>query len=111
MDTDADMSLSPPSVLADETSLAASYLRAPTRYENGQPVWDPPLSDDELAILQRIRRLLRSAVRVTPAEWSAIEPSVTVLRTFRTRSGAPTNAQVVAAIDSLIDILRIMLRD
>lgn len=74
-------------------------------------VWEPDLTPEQVQVGQRILRLLHSAVRVTPAEWQALEPDIATLRAYRTRSGNPTNAQVVAALDSVIDVLRVIFRD
>lgn len=82
-------------------------------------IFDPDLTAEEQQIGQRILRLLRSAVRVTPAEWEALEPVIDSLRTHRTRSDAAWSGMSAANRDaalidwnrSITDLLRVLLRD
>jgi hypothetical protein len=108
--------------LAEIVALVTRYIRAPAEYgdDNGPFLrFDPPLTSEEQARLDRLRAFLRSAVRVTPEEWDTLVPVIDTLRTHRTRTNTDWSAMTAAQRDTalidwnraLTDVLRALLRD
>ena len=91
-------------------------VRAPTSYEGGLGTlpcvltWVPDLTPSEQATVDSIVQLSIGSVLVTPAERTAIDPDIVLLRAYFLNA-SPTNAQSVAAIKSIIRMLRAILRD
>lgn len=99
--------------LADLDRLCGQYLqRSPSIEDDGNTLtltFTPDLTAGEETILARIMRV-EGLMRITPAEWSIIEPDIDGLRTYMDIS-SPTNAQSVAAIKAIIRVLRALMRD
>lgn len=92
-------------------ALCRTYLREPARFyadDAGVPVveWSPPLSAAEQAILDDLKAMARLRITgLTLAEYQALKPTLAGLATYRDLA-SPTNAQSVAAIKGIIDVLR-----
>jgi hypothetical protein len=76
----------------------------------GELTWNTDLSAAELAAVERFRRRLRSGLRVTDAEWSALAPDLDGLRTY-VGIATPTAAQTAQATKAIIRVLRAIIRD
>ena len=63
-------------------------------------VYDPDLSPAEQAIYDRLVRVVRSPVSITPAEWEAIESDIAAYRTFRQMTPAAFGALTAAQRDT-----------
>ena len=101
---------------AEIIALVSERLRPPSEYgrdESGSFFlrFDPPLTAQEQARVDAFIGMVRSPVKVDPEEWEALLPTLQQLRAFRTRTSAPTNAQVLATMDNIIDVLRALLRN
>lgn len=72
--------------------------------------FDPDLTAQEVATLDRLRIVARASLRLTPGEFEAIAAEAPTLRAYLTLN-SPTNAQSVAAIKGIIRVLRAILRD
>ena len=101
-------------------TLLATYLRAPSAWTDGVPIFDPPLTVEEQAVYARLVRALRSAVQgITPDEWLAIEDDLAAMRTFRQQTQAQFMALTATqrdralfdAINAQTNVLRALLRD
>ncbi len=72
--------------------------------------WTPDLTTQELATVNSVVKLALGSTLITKAERDAIDSDIVTLRAFF-QNATPTNAQSVAAIKSIINVLRVMLRD
>lgn len=71
--------------------------------------WDPDLSASDQLMAQRAIRL-SGLMRITPAEWEAIEGDLAVGRAFL-QNPSPSNAEAVAGLKAVMRVIRAMLRD
>lgn len=94
-------------------ALCRAYLREPEGVtDDGTTlslVFAPDLTAGEAAILARLIRLT-GMLRITPAEWQAIEPDLVTGRNY-VQNASPTNVQTVAAVKSLWRVIGALLRD
>lgn len=95
-------SVSPPmgSVLASGSAVQATATLT----------WTPDLSPADLATVQSIVKLAVGSTLLTKAERDNLEPDFTTLRAYA-NAASPTNAQTIAAVKSVIDVLRAFVRD
>jgi len=73
--------------------------------------WDHDFTPEEEKAWKRLLRRCRQRAEMDDTQESALDPHVAVLKQWRNRTGNPTNSQVVAAIDAIVEVLRITLRD
>ena len=99
--------------MAEIMRLCGAYIgRVPTEEDDGVNLtltFTPDLDPGEEDTLRRVMRV-GMLMRITPAEWAAIEGDISGLRTYDGLS-SPTNAQSVAAIKALIHVMRALMRD
>ena len=105
--------------------LCGRYLREPVMVTYADPdtftfVFDPPLTTAEETAYAQLQGSARTAMTdISPSEWSALQPKVAEIRSFRTRTMAQWNAlsaanreaDEIAYLNDLTDVLRAMLRD
>jgi hypothetical protein len=93
--------------------LCRVYLREPTNVtDDGTTlslVFTPDLTVIEAATLNRLVAI-SAITRITPTEWEAIEPDLTLLRTYA-GTAVPTLTQTATVTKSIIRVLRALLRD
>lgn len=99
-------------------AFVTSRFRAPTavRYSAGPPEtvtysFAPDLTPQEAISFAGFVTIARGSTVVPLSSREAIQPAIDTLRAFRQRQQPPTNAQVVAAMDAVIDVLRVLFRD
>jgi len=99
--------------MSDIKRLCAVYLRAPSDVtDDGTTlalVFTPDLTAPQSAILDRLIAL-SGLMRITPAEWQAIEPDIAGLVTYQGLAN-PTLAQTVLAVKAQSRILRAIIRN
>lgn len=103
--------------------LCAAYLRPIAEWQDladgPTPVFVPPLTAPEQAVLADLVRMARFGVDMTLAEWQSIKAAAAEIRTFRTRTAAEWSALTAAQRDNALiqwcaditDVLRALLRD
>lgn len=93
--------------------LCRAYLREPEDVtDDGTTltlVFTPDLTGPQTQALNRIIRI-SGAMHITPTEWAAIEPDLSGLQTYL-GIATPTSAQHKLAIDAMIHVVKVMLRD
>jgi hypothetical protein len=112
------MAATNPDALAGRfAALIGDALRAPatiaTDDQSGDPIltFSPPLDPaTEQPVYDRLLRLAKVRVLgITPAEWQALEPDVTNLKTYL-GIASPTAAQTAAATKAIVRVLGAILR-
>ena len=94
--------------------LVADALREPSNI-TGDPItgaitfhFTPDLSTSEAATLAEIDSLARSGI--DPADWPTVRDELPTLRAFM-QASSPSAAQSVAAVKSIVRVLRAILKD
>ena len=97
-------------------ALVESAIREPSNV-TGDPVtgaitfhFTPDLSTSEAATFAELDALARSGLAIDPADWPAVRDELPTLRAFM-QASSPTAAQSVAAVKSIVRVLRAILKD
>lgn len=72
--------------------------------------WTPDLSTQDQSTLASLVKLAIGSTLLTKAERDFLEPDFNTLRAYA-NAASPTNAQTIAAVKSIIDVLRAFVRD
>lgn len=73
-------------------------------------IYDPDLSPTEQVTLDRLTRLLRAAVELTPEEWETLLPILLRGRAYM-QNATPTGAETAASVKDLWRVVAVLLRD
>lgn len=94
-------------------NLCRRFLREPESVtDDGETlslVFTPDLTAPQTAVLNRLIAI-SGLLRITPAEWAAIEPDIDNARLYL-NVATPTLVQTAGMMKGLIRVLRVLLRD
>jgi hypothetical protein len=92
---------------------AASYyavnLRPVSGWNGETPVFDPPLTTAEQAILADLQLMARFGVKLTLTEWRAVKADAAALKAYLGVT-SPTAAQTAAATKAIVRVLGTIIR-
>lgn len=110
----ASVTLDGPVSLNAVVSLVARQIgRMPLVVETAPPftlIFTPDLTTAEIDLLNRVVATFTAPLFSAPDNYDAIRAEVPTLRAYY-QNAAPTGAQTVTAVKSIIAVLRAMLRD
>ncbi len=100
--------------ISDLVPLLYRYLRPPSSWavdaqEVNQPLFDPPLTAPEQAVLADLRLMAKFGVEMTLAEWQSIKADAAALKAYN-GVATPTLVQTAAAVKAINRVLATIVR-